>query len=184
MANGDTGAIDRLLSDEQRAKDERAELIGHILQWVLAAGVAVIAITLVWSIIYSLNQPRIREVDIANLRVVGDSELCVGEWLTIAFDTHVEGEGVLILDASTQRISPPRTVVFSNWLRFPIRGPVDEQTTVTWQVPHEFPDAETGQLAAFPAGAYLRNVALSAANRGTISDMESVPFTVIEDCQP
>lgn len=150
----------------------RSGVINYVLSLLLLA-------LLVWGAV-SWWQNR---VNISDARVVGESALCSGDSLTIAFTLHVNNDGILIRDASTQRVSPPKTIIFSDWLRFPIKGPVDERIVVAWRVPKKYADFETGRLVALPPGEYLRNIAVSSLSGRDDTDMESIPFSIREDCE-
>lgn len=121
-------------------------------------------------------------ISISNLHIVGESELCGGDWLIVAYDLYVNGTGVLVRDASTERVSPPRTVIFSEPLRYSVTGPIREQVIRAWQVPREFLDFETGRMAPLPPGEYLRNVSVSSPGRSDTEDTESALFSIRSGC--
>jgi hypothetical protein len=181
MANGDT--LERLLSPEQRRKDEREEQRARMAQWLILA--ILIAVTAIWvaGIVWAYNQPRIRNMTISNARIMGASAICPGDTLTVSYYFHAEGSGLLDVDNSLWSVDPPpRTIVYSASRRFVLAETIDQEMVEAWAVPTHYVDFATGKEVPLAPGTYRRDLAISAPIRGSVLATASVEFEVRENC--
>lgn len=158
--------LDRLTSDEQRAKDAKAEKTARQTQRVLTY---VLVALIAWGLgrwIYSLIWPSeiVTEISISKAVIVGESEVCPGDTLHVAYEFSGDGVGAVELDATTSTIS--ETVAYSERKR-------DIYNREALKVVHD-----EWIVTELPPGEYQRNVAVSSTNRSTAFDNASVIFTV------
>jgi hypothetical protein len=126
--------------------------------------------------------PVVSLVEIDNMQTVGNTALCPGEKLIITYDFHAKGAGVLVRDWTTWSMEPPRTMIYSEWRRFILDGPIDQHLTETWHIPLTYLDYETEQAVPLPPGQYRRYLAVSSPSRSTVVAITSVSFSIREDC--
>lgn len=180
MSNAET--LDKLLSPEQHEKDDRDEWRQTFIQISLLLILVILISTWVWGIIWSYTRPKIDDVAISNARVVGNSALCGGEVLIIAYDFHADGAGKLVESATAWKETPPKTIIYSEEDVFLLDGTIDQQTTIAWQVPVSYTNPSTAELEALPPGEYRRIFSVSSASRPSVFAMASVDFSVKKTC--
>lgn len=127
------------------------------------------------------NPNLIHELKASNMRVIGPSDLCPGDNLTVGFDFTGKGHGLVIEDATFYRVTPPATIITSQSQRYILAQDSQRSVTRVWRVPRTYVDEATGKTAPLEPGNYRRLYALSAPSRGAIVDVESVDFTVKEE---
>lgn len=156
---------------------------GQLIQYVLASLLAVI---LIWALInwyLTRDEPAIQSIDITAITLVSPAVVCPGEMVMINLRVHIEGEGKVERDVTIQSISPAKTIIFSEPLRFSVIGPIDQEYLIPWRVPERYLNFETGQTEIIPPGDYFRIITLSAQGyRYMISDTDSIQFTIRGDC--
>lgn len=156
---------------------------GQLIQYILAF---LLLVLLVWALgnwWVTRDEPAIRSLEITQMEVVSSTAICPGDSLMIKLAVHIEGEGNLELDTTVQRTTPAKTIIFSDPLRFSVIGPIDQEYYVPWRVPERYRNFETGNMESLPPGSYIRIITLSAQGyRYTFSDLESIDFTIREDC--
>lgn len=126
--------------------------------------------------------PYVSTIGMKNMTVLGESALCPGDLLTVAFDFHTEGSGVLVRDDTTRLLEPPKTIIFSDWHRFILEGPMDERIVDGWHVPATYLNPETDRIEPIPVGDYRRTLSISSPSRSTIVAIGGVDFSIKEDC--
>lgn len=150
---------------------------------ILVAVLAVLIIgpaAVTWAI--SRQYPSISTITIENMQIVGESALCPGDTLTVTYDFRAAGSGVLVRDATTWQLEPPRTIIFSISRRFILGGPVEQHLTEAWHVPRTFLNPATDNEETLLPGAYRRYLAISSPSRSSVIAIASVEFIVREDC--
>lgn len=156
---------------------------GQLIQYILAF---LLLVLLVWALVnwwVTKDEPAIRDVNITKMEVISSTAVCPGDNLMVKLSVHIEGEGNIELDTTVQRTSPAKTILFSSPLRFSVIGPIDQEYYVPWRVPERYRNFETGSMESIPPGPYIRIITLSAQGyRYTFSDLETVDFTIKEDC--
>lgn len=181
MSNSE--ALNQLLSPEQRKQDEKDERRARFIQVALVLILLIIVGTWVWGIVWSIRQPAISSVEISNMQVVGQKALCPGDILQIEYDFHADGAGLLDFDATAWRIAkPPKTIVFSDSRRFVLADTIDQREVEAWEVPETFVDPATAQDTPLLPGEYVRHIAISSPNRGSVFALGSVAFVVKDSC--
>jgi hypothetical protein len=181
MDNGET--LNRLLSPAQRDADQREEQRARVMQWLLMATILVFLGTWIWGIVWTYNQPRVRNMTISDARVVGETNICPGERLIVAYQFHAEGSGLLDVDNSLWSVDPPpRTIVYSASRRFVLAETIDQEMIEAWAVPTHYVDFATGNEVPLQPGTYRRDIAISAPIRGSVLATASVEFEVRENC--
>jgi hypothetical protein len=126
--------------------------------------------------------PVVSLVEIDNMQTVGNTALCPGEKLIITYDFHAKGAGVLVRDWTTWSMEPPRTMIYSEWRRFILDGPIDQHLRETWAIPGNYFNYENGAQENMPPGPYRRYLAISSPSRSTTIDTSYVSFSIREDC--
>lgn len=152
---------------EKRQKDAK-----HFVLWIVIAFVVVPIAWNIWTNNVSLNVTEI----------VGSADLCPGDQLVFKYHLHTRGDGVFIRDLTTWKISPPKTVIFSEPRRFIINGQIDQDLYEAWEVPEVYFNYENWREEPLPPGLYLRQLAVTSSTNSIAEDMVSVPFTIREDC--
>ena len=181
MANGDV--LQRITSPEQRERDDKEERRARVMQWLIVAIFLIIVGTWIWGVVYTYQQPRIRNMQISNARVEGASAICPGDRLTVAYNFHAEGSGLLEVDSSLWSISPPpRTIIYSASRRFVMAETIDQQILEAWAVPQSYTDFATGDQTPLAPGSYRRDLAISAPRTGSEIATASFQFEIREDC--
>lgn len=170
--------------DEAQAKKD-AELRRQIMRtnrFVLVVLVAMIVGPVAFSAWFAWQYPSISSINISDMRAIGGTDLCPGDPLVIDYNFKAEGAGVLVRDATTWHVTPPKTLIFSTSRRFILDGPVAEHVKETWHVPTFYHDPETDSDAPLPPGAYRRYVAIAAARPAGVVAIDYVDFVIREDC--
>jgi hypothetical protein len=140
---------------------------------------------IIWGLIawwMGRDDPRIHSLTLSNTEIAGPADVCVGDFLLVKFNLHIEGEGLLVRNESLQKADPPTTLIFSQPLYFPLRGPVDEVVTIAWLVPETYYDYRSGMVSTITPGTYYRNITISSMGRNALTGFVSIPFNVLEDC--
>lgn len=176
----------RHLLEEQ--SDKRRDTVDQKFRSYRRSFIALVIIMLVLnSALYWLYlNPRASRslLTISDIRVIGPTDLCPGEFLVFSFDMIVEAEGVYELDMSVFRTSPPPTIaVFSERKTFVIGSPRAFTVTRHWQIPDAYVDEDTDESVQFVAGSYERDIAVSTTSRNTFPSTRILPFTIREDCE-
>lgn len=128
------------------------------------------------------NPPGASVVEISNLRAVGPTELCPGEILRYAYDISGDRSGVLDLDTTIWRVTPPAAVLYSMSRRVVLVEPINFEREDAWLVPVEGTDPLTLQRLQWLPGAYERRIAISTPSRNTQPAIAVLPFSIREDC--
>lgn len=169
--------------EAQARKDaELRRQIKRTNRFVLFILLAMIVGPVAFSAWFARQYPSINSIAISDMRTTGDTDLCPGDALTITYNFDAEGAGVLVRDATTWNVTPPKTLIFSTSRRFILDGPVAEHVIETWHVPTFYRDPETDTDAPLPPGAYRRYVAIAAARPAGVVAIAYVDFTIREDC--
>lgn len=127
--------------------------------------------------------PSAPVVTMSNVRVTERADLCPGETLKYSYHLRAHGAGVLEMDATTWRVEPPATIVYSDPLRIVLVGPVTMQGIDEWTVPEFYIDPTTRQQVTWQPGSYERHVSLSTSSRSTTPAIISIPFTIRANCE-
>lgn len=173
LAEG-SGAMRSVVAQERRAQ---------VNQWVI---LAVLAFFL-WQ--YGVQQWRISQaikiesIEVTNVRVLGSSEVCPGDRLSVAFDVDVKGFGIVIWDSSTQHDGQPATLSVAK--RVPVDGPVTLNLVDEWNIPI-IPEIMLEGERKWQPGNYVRLVTVSASTSYVSRFVEPrkfvVPFTIKASC--
>lgn len=171
--------------DEAQAKKDDAlrRQIQLTNRFVLVVLVAMIVGPIVFSAWLARQYPSINTIAISNMQTTGSTDLCPGDPLIVAYDFKADGAGVLVRDATTWNVTPPKTLIFSASRRFILDGPVAEHVVETWHVPTSYRDPETDTDTPLPPGAYRRYVAIAAVRPAGVVAIDYVDFTILEDCE-
>lgn len=172
--------IDNLDSNKD---DTTQRLLSFITKAIVALFLFVVIAPLIFGYWLRQQYPVVASISIENIQVIGPTALCAGDKLTIAFDFHTQGSGVLIRDNTVRRVEPPKTIIFSNSRSWILEGPTDEHVIEGWHVPHSYNDPELDESIPIRPGEYVRNIAIRSAGRDDVTAIESVPFTIKEDCE-
>lgn len=147
----------------------RAQIINYLSSILLL-------LVLTWAALSWWNS----RVTISDVRVVGESALCPGDLLIVAYNFHVNGAGKLVHDATLWNLDPPKTLVYSTSEPFLLEGPTDQEVIEAWPVPQRFMDRSIAQVVSLPPGEYRRMFAISSPSRSSMFAMEGVNFSVKE----
>lgn len=150
---------------------------------ILLVFIAVVVGPVLFSLWFARQYPSIDAIVIRDMHSIGETALCPGDPLVIAYDFQAEGAGVLVRDATAWTVTPPRTLIFSTSRRFILDGPVSEHVVETWHVPTSYRDPETDMDAPLPAGAYRRYVAVAAVRPAGVVAIAYADFTIRADCE-
>jgi hypothetical protein len=169
--------------EEEQRKDAN---LRHQIKRVNTILVGVILALIVGPITLALwveyRYPRVSSLRIENVEIIGATELCPGDMLLVAYTFNAEGAGVLIKDATTWRITPPETVIYSDWSRFVLTEAAAQRELEVWPVPTTMFNVETGEKHSLQPGAYERRIAISSPTNSQAVAIESVAFSIKEDC--
>lgn len=149
---------------------------------LLALVVVLIAVPAVGGWWVSRQLPVVSTVTVDNLRVIGASALCPGDPLTVEYDLHAKGAGILVRDWTSWLVTPPKTMIFSTSRRFILDGPIDQHLRETWHVPSLYLNYETEVYEPLPVGDYRRYLAISSPSRSTVIAIANVPYSIRGDC--
>lgn len=159
--------------------ERRGQVVNSVLAILLGA-------VLVWALIAnwrSSQLPKIESITIDSVSVIGSSDLCPGETLTLAYQASIEGYGVVMWDDSVLHNDQP--VTFSDTKRFTVDGPVTLKLRDVWRVPVT-PDTSASELPAWLPGSYWRYITISApatfTSRYTPPGRLKVPFKIRKGC--
>lgn len=132
---------------------------------------------------YALSQqyPSVSTIGIKDMQVIGESAVCPGDELVVAYTFYATGSGVLVRDSTTWRTDPPETIVFSMARRFILTGPVEQKLLDIWKVPVTYINPELGRELPLLPGNYERLISVSSPSRSTVIAIGSAPFS-IKDC--
>lgn len=157
-----------VLSDEQlkrRTQNEKRLIYAFVILFVIAP--------IVWNL--WTNHVALSEVE-----VVGSSELCPGDLLRFRYHLQTRGRGVFVRDLTTWRISPPKTMIFSEPRRFIIDEAIEQDLVESWEVPDVYFNYETWSEDPIQPGQYRRYISVISPSKSTVEDIESVDFTILE----
>jgi hypothetical protein len=129
------------------------------------------------------SPPSPSVVTIANLRPLGATDLCPGETLRYTYQIIGDLSGVLDIDMTIWRVTPPQTVLYSLSRRDVLVRPVDLTRTDAWVVPDEGTNPLTLQPLEWQPGDYERRVAISTPSRNTEPAIAVLPFRIRQDCR-
>lgn len=172
--------LDRLMSDEQRAHDERVERQQRQNSFILRVVLVLLAAIWIIAIASDILGSYIR---IDNVEVIGTSALCPGDNLVYRYDYRAKANGAGVIDATVWRISPPQTVVFSTRRYFVLIGERSESVVEYWPVPRTYIDLASGQALPIPPGDYERQFSVASDNDDEVGDTDVVPFSIRKDCE-
>jgi hypothetical protein len=166
----------------EKSVERRLNFTQYIIIGLLIVVIGVPFVVVNW---FSRTADVIDKVEISNVQILGGNELCPGERLSWSFDLTVRGTGNLDIDGTSYRVAPPSTIVFSNTRRMVVFGDLTERVVDSWLVPVTHINPANGEAEPFPAGRYLRLIAISSPSRSTIFTKAIVPFTVLAeaDCE-
>lgn len=165
--------------------DARIERRINYTQTILAALlVVVIAVPFVFSWWYERNAEVVHKATLSDIAIVGESAVCPGDLLTTRHLFTVSGSGILVADATTWRITPPMTVVFSEARRFIVEDDFSRIVYRSYEIPATIIDERTNQPVPIPPGRYKRILAVSSPSRSSVFSKQSAEFTVLpeEEC--
>jgi|SRR5688572_24447152 len=151
---------------------------GEMRSRFLSAGVFLIVLVIAYAFYVDWTTPRIRRIEITEITRTSDLVVCPGDMLTARYNLLVEGQGVVVRDTSIQQVSPTSTIIFSDMLRAPVIGPLQENVTLAWKVPSEYYDYRSGNFVSLSSGSYLQNIAISSTGRSPLSDLKTLQFTI------
>lgn len=147
---------------------------------------AVIAISLTNTLLYYLflhPRPGKPVLVISDIRVTGPVDLCPGDTLDFVFDVRAEEVGTYNLWMSTWKTSPPpSTIIFSEFQAFVVGSERSFPVVRKWRVPAMYNDPADSADKPMVAGAYIRDIAITAEGRDTRNDPLQVKFNVKRDC--
>jgi hypothetical protein len=172
----------QLSTEERVSRIDDLERRSRFMQWVL--GILLVVVCAVPFITYwwiSSIQSDISGITITNAHIVGDSDVCGGELLVLAYNFHAEGTGKLIEDATVWRtLPPPKTVIYSDSRPFLLDETIDQETTLAWRVPLTYTNPATGAIEPLPPGKYRRLFSVGSTTRFSQFAQSSVEFSVCE----
>lgn len=151
---------------------------GEVRNRLLSFGMLIILLVIAYGFYVDRVTPRIRRIEIQSLTRTSPSTVCPGDMLTANYVLLIEGQGVIVRDTSVQQLSPASTIIFSDMLRAPVIGPLQERVTLAYQVPEEYYDYRTGNFVKLLPGSYLQNIAISSTGRNALSDIKTLEFDV------
>src|SRR5687768_13915746 len=96
--------LDKLIST---VREQPARAKWTFTQWALLAVLILISAAWIYGFVESFFTTKIRNIEISDTRIVGSSNLCPGELLTIAFHLKADGTGKLVEDATVWIEIPP-----------------------------------------------------------------------------
>lgn len=166
--------------------DARIERRINYTQTILAVLLlVVIAVPFVLSFWYERTTDIIRDATISDIAIVGESQLCPGDMLTTRHTFSVRGSGTLVADATTWRMTPPMTVVFSEARRFIVEDDFSRVVYRGYEIPATIIDERTQKPVPLEPGRYKRILAVSSPSRSGVFSKQSVEFTVLpeEECK-
>jgi hypothetical protein len=146
---------------------------------VFAALLAGPAIATWW---LSQQYPSVSTVDIDQLTIVENAELCPGDPLIYRYDFHALGAGVLVRDRTIWQVTPPKTVIFSDARRFILTDAINQSLTEAWHIPVSYLNPATDEVDHLAPGAYQLLYSISSPSKSSIVDIESTNFTIRADC--
>lgn len=156
---------------------------GQVINTVLAFCLIVILAWSVYAVWRDRQLPKIDGISIDSVQVIGSSDLCPGETLTLAYQTTIDGFGVVMWDDSILHGDQP--VIFSESRRFIVDGPETLRLRDVWKVP-DLPDGSASDMPAWLPGSYWRYITISApatfTSRFTPPGRLKVPFSIRENC--
>lgn len=164
---------------ENREFRRQVTRINVLLLLVLAA---LVVGPLLFSWFIAPLYPSIQAVTLTNLRSEGPTDLCPGDVLHTTYTFAARGTGILYRDATIFRVTPPATIVFSQPLRFIVRGAHTREVHDAWTVPTTFIDELTNQPSPLLPGVYKRFYAISSAGADGRFVAGEVTFTVSDQC--
>lgn len=173
------------MSDQFRQVVERGQRRMQVINYILAV---LLIIVLVWAFYASWRQSlqeKISSIDLVpgSVRVVGPTDLCPGDTLTIRYALKIVGVGVVISDDSVKY--GDRTVKFSNSRRDIIDQTETRNYEDKWTIPEQ-PDMEIDGHPGWMPGTYVRYISIAASNiyvsRYTDPVRFTTQFTVKPDC--
>lgn len=168
---------------QQQSIGDLKKLLLRINYGLIIAGIILIAVPAIGTWWVSRQIPVVNTVEVENLRIVGETELCPGDPLILEYDFHAKGAGVLVRDFSLWLITPPKTMIYSTSRRFILDGPTDQYLRETWTLPDTYFNYETEQMEPIEAGRYRRYMAISSPSRSSVIAIASVEFIVREGCR-
>jgi hypothetical protein len=180
----DTKVLDTLIEDVQKRQNQPIK--PNYTLWLLIVILAIIVGTYIWGIVRAVQTPTIRDVEISNVAVVGESALCPGDLLIISYDLKADGTGKLVEDAAVWIEVPPKTVIYSITRPFLVDGLVDQREIIAWKVPLTYTNPATLEETPLPPGPYRRIFSVGNPSDDDDFDLDKVDFSVKEnkDCPP
>lgn len=167
---------------QQQSIGDLKKLLLRINYGLIVAGVILLAVPAIGTWWVSRQIPVVNTVEVENLRIIGETELCPGDQLILEYDFHAKGAGVLVRDFSLWLVTPPKTMIYSASRRFILDGPTDQHLRETWTIPETYFNYETELQEPIQPGAYRRYLAISSPSRSSVIAIASIEFLVPEDC--
>lgn len=144
--------------------------------------ILVVTMPILYKVWEESNISIVKVVEMDPPVILGSSDLCAGDKLTFSYNLHIRGTGVLIRDLTVWKVNPPKTVVFSDALRFIVDAPIDQELIESYAIPYFYRNRETSNLEKLPPGKYRRLIAISSPANYKVVAIEGVDFTIREDC--
>jgi hypothetical protein len=124
----------------------------------------------------------VKSVDIENVELVSEAELCPGDKLIFKYEIVSRGAGQMVRDLTLWDVNPPRTLIYSNFRRFILPGRIEQHLHEAWPIPHRYFNYESAEWEAIPAGQYVKLMSISSLNYPEATDTVAVQFAIGEDC--
>lgn len=160
--------------------EKRSNKIQTVLIIMLA--IVVVVPILVWWWI-SRENSILNEVVISDTHIVGQTDLCPGDSLKTAFRVRADGEGVIVIDRTIYKVTPPMTVIFSDSKRAILANDLTRDIVDVYVIPETYVDEFTGETMPFSEGTYKRLIALSSPRIAPVFTLGEATFKIRADCK-
>lgn len=167
----------RLRRVDSRYKSDRAILIvavifGFVLQVMFAF------------LVFQPDRVADGVIRLEELQVEGPSEVCPGDTLQYSYTIRTVVDVVAAIDAATYRDSDPvGLTAWSDTRRLVMPAGASSRIAQSWFVPTRYYDWVSGVETEMQPGQYRRIIAVGTVIRNTLPHIQSVQFTVKEDCK-
>jgi len=195
MENGpELGQIEKIRqgvdNNDLRVAAEKT-LLHQFLDFIRKPAVYLIAV-LIWVslglvllsyILYVNPLPGQSVFVLSPVRATGSTDLCPGETLNFEFDVEVKEVGTYNLWMSTWKVDPPpSTIIFSEVQPFVVGSKRNFPIIREWPIPENYRDPANSVDKPMVAGAYIRDISVTAEGRNTRNKPLQVEFRIREDC--
>lgn len=146
--------------------------------------VVVFAVWVAADYLFSLlpNRPGAAIVTVSAPLSASPPELCPGDVLEYTYRVDADQNGVVDIDTTLYRVSPPQTLIYSVTLRDILIDPEHRELQTVWQIPSEVTNPLTGQTIPLTKGAYQRRISVSTSSRNTTPTITKIDFEIRAGC--